>query len=71
MLRKLSIGALASAVIALTGAVLAQAQFGTATEAKAILEKAVTELKGNEAAALAKFTKGEGKTATCTCSATT
>jgi cytochrome c len=60
MLRKLSIGALASAVIAFTGAVLAQAQFGTATEAKAMLEKAVTELKANEAAALAKFTKGEG-----------
>jgi cytochrome c len=60
MLRKLSMGVLASAVIALTGAVLAQAQFGTATEAKAMLEKAVAELKANEAAALAKFTKGEG-----------
>lgn len=34
--------------------------FGTADEAKAMLEKAVTALKANKADALAKFTKGEG-----------
>lgn len=38
---------------------LAQGQFGTAAEAKVMLEKAVAELKSNEAAALAKFSKGE------------
>ena len=36
------------------------AGFGTADEAKAMLEKAVTALKANKADALAKFTKGEG-----------
>jgi signal transduction histidine kinase len=39
---------------------LAQDQLGGAAEAKAMLEKAVAELKSNEAAALAKFNKGEG-----------
>ena len=34
--------------------------FGTAAEAKAMLEKAVTAIKANKAEALAKFTKGEG-----------
>ena len=36
------------------------ASFGTAEEAKAMLEKAVTAVKANKADALAKFTKGEG-----------
>lgn len=34
--------------------------FGTADEAKAMLEKAITALKADKADALAKFTKGEG-----------
>ena len=34
--------------------------FGTAAEAKAMLEKAVAAVKANKADALAKFTKGEG-----------
>jgi hypothetical protein len=34
--------------------------FGTAEEARAMLEKAVTELKTNKVVALVKFTKGEG-----------
>ncbi|GLI38119.1 cache domain-containing protein [Geobacter hydrogenophilus] len=34
--------------------------FGTAAEAKAMLERAVTAIKANKADALAKFTKGEG-----------
>jgi hypothetical protein len=50
----------ASAALAFSTTAFAQGQFGTAAEAKAMLEKAVTELKANEAAALAKFTKGEG-----------
>ena len=36
------------------------AEFGTAAEAKAMLEKAVAALKADKAGALAKFTKGEG-----------
>ena len=35
-------------------------EFGTAAEAKAMLEKAVKALKADKAAALASFTKGEG-----------
>ena len=42
------------------GAAIAQAQFGTAAEAKAMLEKAVVAVKADKAAALAAFTKGEG-----------
>lgn len=34
--------------------------FGTADEAKAMLEKAVAAVKANKAEALAQFTKGEG-----------
>jgi signal transduction histidine kinase len=37
---------------------LAQGQFGTAAEAKAMLERAVTELKADQAKALAKFNAG-------------
>jgi signal transduction histidine kinase len=58
MLRKLLIGAVVS--VALSTTAFAQGQFGTAAEARAMLDKAVTELKTNEAAALAKFAKGEG-----------
>src|ERR1700737_4062826 len=36
-------------------------QFGTAPEARAMLDRAVTELKSNEAAALAKFNDKENK----------
>ena len=60
MLRNLMPGALAVVAIGLAGAALAQGQFGTAAEARAMLDKAVAELKSNEAAALAKFNKGEG-----------
>jgi signal transduction histidine kinase len=53
---------MAVAVLALVvgGRVLAAGEFGTAAEAKAMLEKAVTALKANQAKALADFTKGEG-----------
>ena len=45
----------------LIGAVFAVAQqFGTAAEAKAMLEKAIAALKGNEADALAKFNSPTG-----------
>jgi signal transduction histidine kinase len=36
------------------------ADFGTAAEAKAMLEKAVADVKANKSAALAQFAKGEG-----------
>lgn len=36
------------------------AEFGTAAEARAMLEKAVAALKADQAAALAQFAKGEG-----------
>lgn len=36
------------------------ADYGTAAEAKAMLEKAVAAIKANKAEALAKIAKGEG-----------
>ena len=49
------------AVLVLGAAALAYAgEFGTAAEAKAMLEKATSALKADKAKALAQFTKGEG-----------
>jgi signal transduction histidine kinase len=49
------------AVSVLGAALLARAgDFGTAPEAKALLEKAIAALKADKAKALAQFTKGEG-----------
>ena len=50
-------------VIALTlstAAIAQQAQFGTAAEAKAMLERAVAAVKADKAQALEMFNKGEG-----------
>jgi hypothetical protein len=47
-------------VAAVATLVAAQAQYGTAAEAKAMLEKSVGALKANKAKALGEFTKGEG-----------
>jgi signal transduction histidine kinase len=60
MLRKLVIGALASAAITLSSAAFAQGQFGTGAEAKAMLEKAVAAVKADKAKAIDMFKKGEG-----------
>src|SRR5271166_6063293 len=60
MLRKVMIGALASLAMTLSTAAFAQAQFGTAAEAKAMLEKAVAAVKADKAKALDIFAKGEG-----------
>ena len=60
MLRKLIVSALAGAVLTLFTVAFAQAQFGTAAEAKAMLEKAVAAVKADKAKALDMFTKGEG-----------
>ena len=43
-----------------TTAIAQQAQFGTAAEAKAMLERAVAAVKADKAQALAMFNKGEG-----------
>ena len=48
-------------VMVMAGAATAfAAEFGTAPEAKAMLEKAVAAIKADKPGALAKFTKGEG-----------
>jgi cytochrome c len=47
-----------TAAFAVAVAAFAQVQFGTASEAKAMIERAIAELKTDEAAALAKFNKG-------------
>jgi Single Cache domain 2 len=49
-----------AAVMVTAGAALAQ-QLGTAAEAKAMLDRAVTEFKAGEAAALAKFNDKDNK----------
>jgi signal transduction histidine kinase len=54
LIRTIAVLSLGIATVALA------ADFGTAAEAKAMLEKAVTALKANQATALAMFTKGEG-----------
>src|SRR5712692_520979 len=43
-----------------TAAIAQQAQFGTAAEAKAMLERAVFAVKADKAKALGMFNKGEG-----------
>jgi signal transduction histidine kinase len=60
MRRNLILGALAGVAIALTGVALAQANFGTADEAKAMLTKAVAAVKADKTKALDMFNKGEG-----------
>ena len=60
MLRNIMMAALASVAVALVGTSLAQGQFGTAAEAKAMLEKAVAAVKTDKAKALDLMQKGEG-----------
>ena len=59
MIRKQIVRSLAVLSLGLATFALA-ADFGTAAEAKAMLEKAVVALKANQASALSMFTKGEG-----------
>lgn len=59
MKRSITLFALATLLLSITSPVFA-GSFGTAEEAKAMLEKAVTAIKANKTAALAQFTKGEG-----------
>ena len=61
MLRHLALVVGYAAVLAcLTAAPLPAAQFGTAEDAKAMLERAVAAVKEDEAKALDMFNKGEG-----------
>jgi len=61
MMKKLGyVLAVALSVMAVATLVAAQAQFGTAAEAKVMLEKAVAAVKADKAKALAMFAKGEG-----------
>jgi hypothetical protein len=52
--------AVASAAIGLAHPTFAQGQFGTAAEAKAMLEKAVAAVKADKSKALDQIQKGEG-----------
>jgi signal transduction histidine kinase len=58
MIRKLLVPVAAAAAFALAGAAIAQAQFGTSAEAKAMLEKAVAAVKADKTKALADFNAG-------------
>ena len=61
-MRKMILASALAAAALLWGATLSSAQqFGTATEARAMLDRAVTELKANEAAAIAKFNDKDNK----------
>ena len=60
MYHKQMVGMFVAAALAVSSLAIAQTQFGTAAEAKAMLEKAVAALKADKATALSQFTKGEG-----------
>jgi cytochrome c len=51
---------IAGAVLAFSSSGFAEGQFGTAAEARALLEKAVSALKADETAALTKFNSADG-----------
>ena len=58
MLRKLVLGVAAG--LLLSAAAIAQGQFGTAAEARAMLDKAIAAIKADKAKAIAMFNAGEG-----------
>jgi Single Cache domain 2 len=60
MFRALVISAVSAAAMTFSASVSAQAQSGTAAEAKAMLEKAVVAVKADKAKAIEMFLKGEG-----------
>jgi single cache domain-containing protein len=62
VMRKIILASALATAALLWGAALASAQqFGTAAEARAMLDRAITELKANEAAAVAKFNDKDNK----------
>ena len=61
MLRSFTIALASAAVLAFAGPVHAQkAQYGTAAEARAMLDKALAAVKADKAKAIEMFNKGEG-----------
>ena len=60
MVRKLLAAVTGTAIIALATMAWAQSQFGTAAEAKALLEKAVAAVKADKTKALADFNSPAG-----------
>lgn len=60
MLWKIILRALATLSVTLPTSAFAQAQYGTAAEAKAMLEKAIAAVKTDKDKALAMFNKGDG-----------
>jgi len=60
MMKKLGFVFASVLFVAVATLVAAQAQYGTAAEAKAMLEKAVGAVKVDKAKALSQFAKGEG-----------
>jgi Single Cache domain 2 len=61
MMRTFIIGSTFAMALVVSATTLAQqGQFGTAQEAKSMLDKAVSALKADQAVALAMFNKGEG-----------
>jgi signal transduction histidine kinase len=61
MFRTFIVGAVAAVALTFSASAFAQQdQFGTATEAKAMLEKGVVAVKADKAKALAMFNRGEG-----------
>ncbi len=59
-MKRLTLFVIAAGIFLAFSAPAFSATFGTADEAKAMLEKAVAAIKANKTDALAKFTKGEG-----------
>ena len=60
MLKKLTVSLAAVASLVLAMGAIAQAQYGTAAEAKVMLEKAVAAVKADKGKAFEMFNKGEG-----------
>ena len=60
MARNLAVGIISALVVAISANAFAQAQFGTAAEAKAMLEKTVAGMKADPAKTIAQINKGEG-----------
>jgi hypothetical protein len=61
MIRKAMIYTLSAAILTVSSAVFAQqSQYGSAAEAKAMLEKVVVAVKADKANALLMFNRGEG-----------
>jgi len=60
MVRNFAVCFISALVVAISASAFAQAQFGTAAEAKAMLEKTVAGMKTDPAKTIAQINKGEG-----------